>query len=119
MHVVLASIHPFPSPQAVPLAAACLKAALDHEEGLSGKVSVSLAATFIGTPQEQFIEDILKLDPDAVGFSMYVWNRNECLGIVSALRKLMPRLTLFAGAPSYCRYEEITCHFHAGFYRRR
>ncbi|GAB7025039.1 B12-binding domain-containing radical SAM protein [Geotalea toluenoxydans] len=99
MHVVLASIHPFPSPQAVPLAAACLKAALDHEEGLSGKVSVSLAATFIGTPQEQFIEDILKLDPDAVGFSMYVWNRNECLGIVSALRKLMPRLTLFAGGP--------------------
>lgn len=99
MRVVLASIHPFPSPQAAPLAAAYLKAALSGEEDLSAKVTVSLTATFIGTPQQQFIEDILKLNPDAVGFSMYVWNRSECLNIISALRQLKPRLTLFAGGP--------------------
>ena len=40
MEVVLAAIHAYQSPQAIPLANAFLKAYLTIDEGLSGKISV-------------------------------------------------------------------------------
>ncbi|WP_243374929.1 radical SAM protein [Geotalea sp. SG265] len=99
MQVVLASIHPFPSPQAVPLAAACLKAALSENVSLSSRVAVSLAATTLGQPRQAFLEEILALNPDAIGFSIYAWNRAECLEMAAALRLLRPAAILFAGGP--------------------
>jgi radical SAM superfamily enzyme YgiQ (UPF0313 family) len=99
VRIVLASIHPFPSPQAVPLASACLKAALAEEASLSTRVTVSLAEAFLGPSYHGFVDELLALDADAVGFSMYVWNRSACLETAAALRQMKPGLILFAGGP--------------------
>ncbi|KAF0221360.1 MAG: radical SAM domain-containing [Geobacteraceae bacterium] len=99
MHVVLAAIHSYPSPQAVPLANAFLKAYLATDEGLSDKVSVALCDLFVSQPTKECVSAILAEKPDAVGFSMYLWNRGKCLEIAAALRREKPELTVFAGGP--------------------
>ncbi len=99
MRVILVSIHPYPSPQAVPLAAASLKAALSFEVDLSAMVSVSLINYFLGHGLDKLVTDILELDPDAVGLSVYVWNHRECREVAAALRRKNRHLTIFAGGP--------------------
>lgn len=99
LHVVLVSIHPFPSPQAVSLAAACLKASLSKVKHLATKVSLSLQDDFVGHPAGGLVQDIISKNPDAVGFSMYIWNRAQCLEVATALRRVKPQLIIFAGGP--------------------
>jgi radical SAM superfamily enzyme YgiQ (UPF0313 family) len=99
MQVVLAAIHPYPSSQAVPLANAFLKAYLGTDEGLSGRISVALCESFVGQRTAAFLATILAEDPDAVGFSVYLWNRADVLELAAALRREKPQLTIFAGGP--------------------
>lgn len=99
MKVLLVAIHPSPSPQAVPLANAFLKAYLMIDEGLADKVSVELCDLFAGQPAATCVSAILAEKPDAVGFSMYLWNRGECLELAAGLRREKPELTIFAGGP--------------------
>lgn len=99
MRVVLAAIHTSPSPQAVPLANAFLKAYLCADQALSNRVSVSLADFFLVQPAEECAAGILAENPDAVGFSVYVWNRALCLETAAILRRRKPQLTIFAGGP--------------------
>jgi len=99
VHVILASIHAQPSPQAVPLATAFLKAVLATDEGLSARVSVSLAECFAHQEAAAAAGAILAESPHAVGFSLYLWNRELCRGIVDALRRQRPELIIFAGGP--------------------
>jgi len=37
--------------------------------------------------------------PNLVGFSLYAWNRDECLALAEKLRQEIPDLTIFAGGP--------------------
>lgn len=99
MRVVLAAIHTRPSPQAVPLANAFLKAYLCADEELSAGIPVSLVDFFLGRSAEECAAGILAENPDAVGLSMYVWNRSICLEIAAVLRRRKPELTIFAGGP--------------------
>lgn len=99
MKVVLAAIHPYPSPQAVPLANAFLAAYLATDEELSAKVAITLCDLFVGQPAEECAAAILAADPDAVGLSLYLWNRRECLAVAAVLRQERPALTIFAGGP--------------------
>lgn len=99
MRVVLAAIHTCPSPQAVPLANAFLKAYLCADEELSASISVSLADYFLNQSAEECAAGILTENPDAVGLSMYVWNRVLCMEIAAVLRSRKPELTIFAGGP--------------------
>lgn len=99
MEVVLTAIHAYLSPQAVPLANAFLKAYLATDEGLSGKVSVTLRDFFADQETAACVADILADNPDAVGFSMYLWNRGKCRDIAIALRHQRPDIMLFAGGP--------------------
>jgi hypothetical protein len=99
MEVVLAAIHVYQSPQAVPLANAFLKTYLTTDEELSGKVSVTLKDFLAGQETATCVAAILANNPDAVGFSMYLWNREKCRDIAIALRRQRPDMTLFAGGP--------------------
>lgn len=99
MKVLLVAIHPYPSPQAVPLANAFLKSALAVDEGLSATVKVELRDFFTGEDPGQCAAAILAERPDAVGFSCYLWSRGECREIAKALRSERGDLVLFAGGP--------------------
>jgi radical SAM superfamily enzyme YgiQ (UPF0313 family) len=99
MRIVLAAIHPYPSPQAVPLANAFLKAFLENDANLAEKVGVELCDFFIGHPIDDSLSAILAKRPDAVGISIYLWNREMARELAAALRRAKPHLLIFAGGP--------------------
>lgn len=92
--ISLVSIHTGPSPQAVPLANAFLKSA-----AINIPVDITLIDFFTGQLPEECARVISKTHPSAVGFSMYVWNRELCLKIADQLRIRRPEVKLFAGGP--------------------
>lgn len=99
MKVILVAIHPYPSPQAVPLANALLKSCLAADEGLAGKITVELRDFFVGENPVACAAALIAENPDAVGFSCYLWNRKGCRDIAMELRRQLPGAILFAGGP--------------------
>jgi hypothetical protein len=99
MKVILVAIHPYPSPQAVPLANAFIKSCLATDEGLAAMVTVELRDFLAGEDPAACTARLLAESPDAVGFSCYLWNRNDCREIAAELRRELPGLVLFAGGP--------------------
>lgn len=94
MVIQLVSIHPSPSPQAIPLATAFLKA-----YACTTPVSIELTDYFIGQDAAVCAAHIAGQMPDAVGFSMYVWNRELCCEIASELRNISSTVRIFCGGP--------------------
>ncbi|MBT0666423.1 radical SAM protein [Geobacter pelophilus] len=99
MNFHIVTIHAIPSPQAVPLAAACLKVYLDSRPDPGYSLNVSCAEFFSGTSLDEICDAILTQAPDIVGLPVYVWNRAECCAIVDKLRSKAPDLKIMAGGP--------------------
>jgi tRNA A37 methylthiotransferase MiaB len=99
MRIVLVAIHPYPSPQAVPLGNAFLKAYLLTDEYLAKRISVTLCDFFAGENIDTSLSAILAENPDAVGISVYLWNRNMARELAAQLRRAKPSLIMFAGGP--------------------
>ena len=99
MRIVLAAIHTYPSPQAIPLANAFLKSYLDNDPDMAEKVTVELCDFFVEQPVDDILSTILARNPDIVGFSIYLWNRIVSLELVAAIRKAKPQLLICAGGP--------------------
>ena len=99
MNICLVAIHTHRSPQAVPLANGFLKAYLLTYGKFSSPVDVTLLDCFLDDPVEECVSAILATQADAVGFSMYLWNREKCGKIAAAVRSARPRALLFAGGP--------------------
>jgi radical SAM superfamily enzyme YgiQ (UPF0313 family) len=99
MRLLLVTIHVYRSPQAVPLAAACIKASLDGRPATSRPVTVSFADFYCGDSLSDISRSILAARPDIVAFSMYVWNHVECCSLADMLRRASPGLTIIAGGP--------------------
>lgn len=94
MLIHLVSIHPSSSPQSIPLATAFLKAYV-----LKSGVSINLADFFLGQNAEACATNLALPLPNAVGFSIYVWNRTLSCEIASKLRRINPAIKLFCGGP--------------------
>ena len=94
MELQLVAIHPSPSPQSIPLANAFLKAYAQ-----STPVSITLADFYLGQDAAACASRIAGQNPVAVGFSMYVWNRETCCDIAARLKNLCPTSKLFCGGP--------------------
>ncbi len=92
MRITLVAIHPYPSPQAVPLANAFLKAF-----AADSPVEITLLDFFAGQDAAVCAGEIAESRPAAVGFSLYVWNRALCLEMARELDRLLPGVVLFAG----------------------
>jgi radical SAM superfamily enzyme YgiQ (UPF0313 family) len=98
--VVLVSCPAADSPEALPLGAASVAAAIKAAgaAGSPGLEALVLEAE-LGEAPSSLASRILALRPGAVGFSVYSWSR-EALGETSRLlRSSSPRLPLFAGGP--------------------
>jgi len=95
MKLALAAIHLEASPRSVPLGPAMLAAVLrrTHPEAIETRV----LDLFLTDTAEACAEEILATEPEAVGFSIYVWNRARAQAIAGLLRARRPSLLLFAG----------------------
>jgi radical SAM superfamily enzyme YgiQ (UPF0313 family) len=98
MRLHLITLHAMPSAQAVPLAAAFLKAWLDGRPA-ANPVTVTSAEFYCGTASDQILQATLQQQPDIVGLPVYVWNRLECCELAKRLRQVCPDLLLIAGGP--------------------
>jgi len=97
MKLVLAAIHIEPSPRAVPLGPAMLASVLGA--AFPQALETRILDLFLDQPAEACAEAILASEPDAVGLSIYVWNRTLFREIALLLRSRKPGLVLFAGGP--------------------
>ena len=60
---------------------------------------VSLAEFNINDDPAKIIESLVTPQPDAVGFSCYIWNIGCVLKVASAVKKLLPQCTILLGGP--------------------
>jgi hypothetical protein len=95
MELVMVAIHIEVSPRAVPLGPAMLASAL--KRAFPSGLCTHILDLFLGAPAEACADRILAMAPQAVGFSMYVWNRALALAIARILKQRAPDLVIFAG----------------------
>src|SRR5512138_1692250 len=99
VHLHLVTIHAMQSPQAVPLASACLQSYLDSRPENSGSVTITCSEFFSGTNLDVMRDSILSSIPDVVGLSLYVWNRVECCALARKLHESYPEIKIMGGGP--------------------
>lgn len=97
MKLALVAIHIDHSLRAVPLGTAMLAAAVERDLG------EQIDTTLVDCTLQQSVTDcatlILRHQPDIVGLSITVWNRELALDIAHYLKTANPKLILFAGGP--------------------
>jgi len=98
MRITLVAVHPYPSPQAVPLANASLQS-YQSANSHDSRVEIERADFFLQQGAAVCAAEICTRQPKAVGFSMYVWNRQMCSEIAAELKQRLPDITIFAGGP--------------------
>jgi hypothetical protein len=97
--MILVAIHPYPSPQAVPLANAFLASYQRERQPPHMPMDLLLRDFFLHQDAAGCVEELLSLKPDMVGFSLYVWNHARCRIMAEELRRSLPGIRLFAGGP--------------------
>ncbi|GFO58996.1 B12-binding domain-containing radical SAM protein [Geomonas silvestris] len=105
MNIVLVAIHPHPSPQAVPLACAFLKAHLEKIQ--PGRHRIEIVDRYAGADASAGAAAILDKRPDLVALSVYVWCREDALALARGLRRARPGVMLCAGGPEPTTAGEI------------
>ncbi len=95
--LILVSIHIKDSPQAVPLAAASLKAQLDSVPSISQRLGVSFKDYTVDHSADFITEDLCKNIPDMIGFSTYLWNRQLVVDACRSIKGKFPDVKIFAG----------------------
>lgn len=98
MRIALVAVHPYPSPQAVPLANAFLQSCLTTDPR-TASLEVQRADFYLSQEPADCADAIAALQPTLLGISMYVWNRALCQEIVAELQQRLPGITIFAGGP--------------------
>ena len=93
MKILLTSLHARRSPQAVPLAAANLLAALPEPR----RSSAELLNFYPEQPQEEILAEILRHSPDLVASSTYLWTRESVLALSADLKEQQNPLHLSRG----------------------
>ncbi len=97
MKALFVSIHIERNSRAVPLGAAMLVSSLRKQR--SGSIEAEILNLYLDQSAAECAELILKHKPDAVGFSIYLWNRELSLEISDILKKEIPAIIIFAGGP--------------------
>ncbi|APG27011.1 hypothetical protein A7E78_03685 [Syntrophotalea acetylenivorans] len=97
MKLALVSIHIDHSLRAIPLGTAMLAAAV--EKDLGEQVNTTLIDCTLQQSVTDCAKEILRHQPDIVGLSITVWNRELALDIAHHLKSANPNLILLAGGP--------------------
>ena len=95
MRTLIVTQHVRKSAQAVPLAAACLCAALPAEL----RQQTDIINLYPDMEPDLVCRQILSYQPEVIGFSISLWNRLSILALARRLRSLQPQLFLVGGGP--------------------
>ena len=79
----------------MPLAPFCLKKAVD---ALPFAHTTIVDANINDTPQA-ILRSLMETQPDVLGFSMYIWNRDMTCRLIRMAKALNPALTIIVGGP--------------------
>ena len=60
---------------------------------------VQLAEYTIKDPILNIVSDLYSKKPDVIGFSCYIWNIEETIKVIQALKKIQPDLCIILGGP--------------------
>jgi len=98
------SVHIEDSPEARPLGAASVAAALlaakrPESPHLAGKLEARLVEGFVSEDASALADRTLASDPDWIGLSAYSWNRARIAQVAALIRERAPGVVLFAGGP--------------------
>ncbi len=83
----------------VPLGAARIVSALRAHPATAGRTDPELLVRLASGASADLVRAIRERGPRAVGFSLYVWNRDLLLAAARDLRRTCPGIVLFAGGP--------------------
>lgn len=75
------------------LALRCLKAYCQEE------FQVDMAEYTIKDPVMNIVSDLVRRNPDVLGFSCYIWNIEETIRVIGILKKIKPTLRIVLGGP--------------------
>src|SRR5690606_12636704 len=64
-----------------------------------GEFDVDIAEYTIKDPALSVATDLFRRRPDVVGFSCYIWNIEETIGVIRILRKVLPDVRIVLGGP--------------------
>ncbi|MFO7767152.1 MAG: B12-binding domain-containing radical SAM protein [Pelovirga sp.] len=95
MRTLIVTQHVRRSAQAVPLAAACLCAALPAEL----RRQTEIIDLYPDMEPDLVCQQLLAYQPQLIGFSLSLWNRSFLLAVARRLRSLQPQLLLIGGGP--------------------
>ena len=80
----------------MPLAPWCLRTAV---EAVLPGVQVTVCDLNVNQQPEELLRRIVETRPDAVGFSVYIWNREATVRLIRRLKALAPSLLVVTGGP--------------------
>ena len=80
----------------MPLAPFCLKKAVD-ESGLD--ITTTICDLNINDTQEDLLHRIMATDPDVLGVSLYIWNRECAMRLIRRIKALKPEILVIVGGP--------------------
>ena len=80
----------------MPLAPFCLKKAVD--EGCPG-VHTTICDLNINDPQENLLARVMATEPDVLGVSMYIWNRQCAAQLIRRVKALRQETVIIVGGP--------------------
>ena len=70
----------------------------------------------LGVRERDVVEQLVGLDPDIVGFSVYIWNVDEITRVVQMLKRLSPQTVVVVGGPEVSFEWEETSLFQEADY---
>lgn len=62
-------------------------------------IEIDIAEYTINNRIEEIVPDIYKMKADVIAFSTYIWNVEYVTKIATAIRKVMPQVTIWGGGP--------------------
>lgn len=95
MRTLILTRHVRPSDQAIPLAAACLKASLPQQL----QEQTEIINLYPDDCPQQTVRKLLAREPDVVALSLCLWSRQPLLELARLLRQARPDVYILAGGP--------------------
>lgn len=76
-----------------------LKAYVEEYCKTKNKIEIEIAEYTINQRSEDIVRDIFERQPDAIGFSSYIWNIDMVNAIANDYKKICPDTDIWAGGP--------------------
>ncbi len=76
-----------------------LLANMDTHGGVGLRAQTQLREFVIGQPETRMVEELLALQPEVIGFGVYIWNVVETTQLVRLLKTLRPDIKIVLGGP--------------------